>query len=122
MTNSAALRISAFLGALAICLGAFGAHALKSVLERNLTTAIWDKAVVYHLVHAVVLFVLAGRSPVRAGPWLAFLFGIVFFSGSLYLLALTNLPWLGAITPLGGIGFLVGWIWLLICPFAEPRN
>jgi uncharacterized membrane protein YgdD (TMEM256/DUF423 family) len=61
-----------------------------------------------------MLFVLADRAAFQAGPWLCFLAGIVFFSGSLYLLALTNLRWLGAITPIGGISFIVGWLWLAL--------
>jgi len=116
MNNSAALRIAAVLGALAVGLGAFGAHGLKDLLARNGTAAIWEKAVFYHFIHAVMLFTLATRSPVRMGPWLSFLVGIGFFSGSLYLLAFTNVRWLGAITPIGGIGFLVGWLWLAVAP------
>ena len=121
MTNTTALRISAFLAALAIALGAFGAHGLKTVLANNNTAAIWEKAVFYHLIHAVVLFVLAGRSPLHVSPWRVFLVGIGLFSGSLYILALTNLRWLGAITPLGGVSFLVGWIWLLIAPNSKSK-
>ena len=116
MTNSAPLRVAALLGMLAVALGAFGAHSLKDVLLRNQTTALWEKAVFYHFIHALMLFVLAGRAPFRPGPWLCFLVGIVVFSGSLYLLALTNLRWLGAITPIGGISFIVGWLWLALCP------
>jgi uncharacterized membrane protein YgdD (TMEM256/DUF423 family) len=52
----------------------------------------------------------------RVGPWFSFLIGIVVFSGSLYLLAVTNLRWLGAITPIGGISFIVGWLWLALAP------
>jgi uncharacterized membrane protein YgdD (TMEM256/DUF423 family) len=101
---------------LAVALGAFGAHSLKDLLLRNQTAAIWEKAVFYHFIHAVMMFVLAGRTPFKLGPWLCFLAGIVFFSGSLYLLALTNLRWLGAVTPIGGISFIVGWVWLAVCP------
>ena len=114
--NSNFLRIAALLGGLAVGLGAFGAHGLKDLLVRNGTTAIWEKAVLYHFLHAVMLFVLAGRTPLPRGPWLCFLAGIVFFSGSLYLLALTHTAWLGAITPIGGVSFLSGWIWLAFCP------
>ncbi len=121
MTNSTALRVAALLGALAVALGAFGAHGLKDLLARNQTTVIWEKAVLYHFIHAVVLFVLAGRTPLQCGPWFSFLAGIVIFSGSLYLLALTNTRWLGAITPLGGVSFIVGWVWLVICPLANTQ-
>ena len=112
MTNDRALRLAALLGFLAVALGAFGAHGLKNVLARNATTAIWEKAVFYQFVHGVMLFVLAGRPALTRGPWWAFFIGILVFSGSLYLLALTNARWLGAITPFGGISFLTGWLWL----------
>ena len=107
------------MGALAVVLGAFGAHTLKDLLARNNTAAIWEKAVFYHFIHAVMLFVVAGRTPAQTGPWLCFLFGIVLFSGSLYVMALTNLRWLGAITPFGGISFIIGWVWLAVCPLTK---
>jgi uncharacterized membrane protein YgdD (TMEM256/DUF423 family) len=119
MTNSTALRTAAVLGALAVALGAFGAHGLKELLARNNTAALWEKAVFYHFVHAVMLFVLAARTPFPAGPWFSFLAGVLIFSGSLYVLALTNLRWLGAITPFGGASFMVGWVWLAIRPLAK---
>jgi uncharacterized membrane protein YgdD (TMEM256/DUF423 family) len=114
MTNTAAIRIAAAAGLLAVALGAFGAHGLKGVLEQHNTAAIWEKAVFYHLIHAVMLFVLAQRKPVPTGPWASFLAGIVLFSGSLYLLAVTNARWFGAITPMGGMSFIAGWLWLLL--------
>jgi uncharacterized membrane protein YgdD (TMEM256/DUF423 family) len=116
MTNSQATRVAAVLGFLAVVLGASGAHGLNHLLERNQTTAIWEKAVFYQFIHTVVLFVLAGRTPLRMGPWISFLIGIFIFSGSLYVLAITNVKWLGAITPFGGISFLVGWLWLAVAP------
>lgn len=114
MTNTLATRIAAILGFLAVVLGAFGAHGLKDVLTQHATTAIWEKAVLYHFLHAVMMFVLAQRRPVLTGAWLSFFVGIVVFSGSLYLLAVTNARWLGAITPIGGVSFLVGWAWLAV--------
>ena len=124
MSNSTCLRIAALLGVLAVALGAFGAHGLKDLLARNGTSAIWEKAVFYHFIHAVMLYVLATRPPVQTAPWISFLIGIVLFSGSLYLLAILNLRWLGAITPFGGVSFIVGWVWLAICPFTTtpPAN
>ena len=116
MSNSQATRVAAVLGFLAVTLGAFGAHGLKNLLEQNGTTAIWEKAVFYHFIHTVILFVLAGRAPLRMGPWISFLLGIIIFSGSLYVLAITNIKWLGAITPFGGLSFLAGWIWLVVAP------
>jgi uncharacterized membrane protein YgdD (TMEM256/DUF423 family) len=116
MSNTTALRIAAILGGLAVALGAFGAHSLKAVLADHQTTAIWEKAVLYHFLHAVMLFVLAGRVPVRSGPWWCFFCGILIFSGSLYLMAVTNVRWLGAITPIGGVSFIAGWVCLAISP------
>ena len=114
MNQTLATRIAAAMGLLAVVLGAFGAHGLKDLLAQNGTAAIWEKAVFYHLIHAVMLFVLAERKPFRAVAWWSFLVGIFFFSGSLYLLALTNAHWLGAITPIGGVSFVVGWTCLVI--------
>ena len=114
MTNPTATRIAAAAGFLAVVLGAFGAHGLKHLLAGNGTTVIWEKAVFYHFIHAVMLFVLAERKTFPAVAWWSFLAGIVIFSGSLYLLAVTNVHWLGAITPFGGAAFLLGW-GCLIC-------
>ena len=114
MTNTLATRIAALMGLLAVALGAFGAHGLKEILTRNATVGIWEKAVFYHFIHTVMLFVLAGRQPLARLPWFSFLIGILIFSGTLYVLAITNLKWLGAITPLGGVSFMVGWVWLMV--------
>jgi uncharacterized membrane protein YgdD (TMEM256/DUF423 family) len=113
-------RIAAAAGFLAVALGAFGAHGLKTILGQNGTTTVWEKAVFYHLIHAVMLFVIAGRKPFIAGAWWSFLAGIVIFSGSLYLLAVTNWRWLGAVTPAGGLGFLIGWAWLFCSAAKKP--
>jgi uncharacterized membrane protein YgdD (TMEM256/DUF423 family) len=114
MNSTLATRIAAAMGLLAVALGAFGAHGLKDLLAHNGTTAVWEKAVFYHFIHAVMLFVLAERKPFPAVAWWSFLIGIFFFSGSLYLLAITNVLWLGAITPIGGVSFLFGWAWLAL--------
>jgi uncharacterized membrane protein YgdD (TMEM256/DUF423 family) len=108
-----ALRVAAIFGALGVGLGAFGAHGLSALLERNQRVDTWETAVLYHLVHAVVLLALALHSP-RRGPFLCFAIGILIFSGTLYVLSLTNATWLGAITPLGGVAFIVGWVWLAV--------
>ena len=103
------MRLSAILGFLAVALGAFGAHGFQARLAALETTQIWQTASLYHLVHAVVLLVLARDDAARKLSWWAFFIGILVFSGSLYVLALTGQRWLGAVTPLGGIGFLIGW-------------
>jgi uncharacterized membrane protein YgdD (TMEM256/DUF423 family) len=112
MTSVWCLRLAAMNGFLVVALGAFGAHGLKSVLLAQQTLEIWEKAVFYHALHTLVLLVLAQQPVVATGIVVSFLCGILLFSGSLYLLAVTNVRWLGAITPLGGISFLIGWAWL----------
>jgi len=111
------IRIGALLALLGVALGAFGAHALKSHVSAD-AMIIWHTAVFYHLIHAVVIFVLGlyakSSGADLKGPGLFFLTGIFLFSGSLYALTLTGIKPLGAITPLGGLCFLVGWGWLAI--------
>ena len=109
-------RIAAALCFLAVALGAFGAHSLKSTLELRGMLDVWNKAVLYHLIHAVALLVLALYGTVNRGAWWLLFAGILLFSGSLYLMALTNVRWLGAVTPIGGLCFLGGWAWLVIVP------
>lgn len=114
MTSANAFRIAAFLGFLAVALGAFGAHGLKSVLAAHGTLAIWEKASLYHLVHAAVLLFVATRDPFPATAWWLLLAGVVIFSGSLYLLAGMNIRSLGAVTPVGGLCLLAGWLLLAV--------
>src|SRR5438034_11791811 len=110
------IRIAAALCFLAVALGAFGAHSLRSTLELRGMMDVWNKAVFYHFIHAIALLVLALYGTVNRGAWWLFFAGIFLFSGSLYLMALTNLRWLGAATPFGGLRFLVAWGWLIISP------
>lgn len=116
MSSTLPARLSALMGFIGVALGAFGAHGLKPLLVQNGMTDVWEKAVFYHFIHAVMLFVLADRKPFQSGPWWCFVIGIFFFSGSLYTLAVTKILWLGAITPIGGLSFLAGWGWLLFRP------
>jgi uncharacterized membrane protein YgdD (TMEM256/DUF423 family) len=109
-------RIAAALCFLAVALGAFGAHSLKQTLETHGMLDVWNKAVLYHFVHAVALLVLALYGAANRSAWWLLFAGILIFSGSLYVMALTNLRWLGAITPIGGLCFLAGWAWLVIAP------
>jgi uncharacterized membrane protein YgdD (TMEM256/DUF423 family) len=110
MNSQAALRISAVIGFLAVALGAFGAHGLHGLLEKNARLATWETAVLYHLTHAVMMFVITTLRPLRIVAWWLTFAGIVIFSGTLYTLALTNVKWLGAITPVGGVCLLAGWL------------
>ena len=107
-------RVAAISGFLAVALGAFGAHGLKDLLTRYDTTAIWQTAALYHLVHSAVLLFVASREPFPAWAWRLFAAGILVFSGTLYVLSVTNLRWLGAITPLGGLALLGGWLALAL--------
>lgn len=103
------LVIGAVSGFLAIAAGAFGAHALAGLAERYLS--VFKLAAQYQMYHALAL-VLLGLLPASRGSTVAgagFLSGTVIFCGSLYLLALTKAGWWGAITPIGGVLFLIGW-------------
>ncbi len=108
--NRWARLLAGFLGFAGVFSGAFGAHILRGVLMKSGTTEIWRTAVFYHLVHSVVLLVLSGWRPVPRAAYNLILGGVIVFSGSLYALALTDFKWFGAITPLGGLGMLAGWL------------
>ncbi len=112
------IKISGGLGFLGVALGAFGAHALKSRLTPELLHT-WNTAVLYHLIHAIALLSLAlyAKSSGADIRWVGrlFLAGTVLFSGSLYALSLSGIKVLGAITPLGGICFLIGWGLIVFC-------
>ena len=113
MNSTTAARIAAIYGFTAVALGAFGAHGLKNILEANGTTATWQTGALYHLVHAGVLLVVSWRDPLPVWAWRLFAAGMLIFSGTLYLLAVTNVKWLGAITPIGGLCLLGGWLALV---------
>jgi uncharacterized membrane protein YgdD (TMEM256/DUF423 family) len=107
--------------AIAVMLGAFGAHALKEKLSEHYL-AIWETAVQYQMFHALGLIaigILMSSSligPIPQLTWAGWLLlaGIIIFSGSLYILSLTGIGVLGAITPIGGVAFIIGWIMLII--------
>jgi len=108
-------------GLLAVALGAFGAHALKGVLSEY-SAGIWETAVQYQMFHAtglIVIGILMSRNligNVASLKWAGILmnFGIVFFSGSLFVLAVSGIGVLGAITPIGGVLFLTSWLLIMI--------
>lgn len=108
------ITLASLSGMLAVAFGAFGAHALKSRLDEY-ALGVYQTAVQYHFYHSLALLavgVIALSQPqavlLKSSGWLFFL-GILIFSGSLYLLSLTSVKWLGAITPLGGLAFIAGW-------------
>ncbi|MGE3171865.1 MAG: DUF423 domain-containing protein [Planctomycetota bacterium] len=117
------LQAAALLGAAAVLLGAFAAHGLEGRISDQ-ALRWFQTGAHYHGWHALALFGCGllgrtGRTP-RAAAW-AFVAGIALFSGSLYAMALTDARWLGAVTPLGGTAFVVGWLLLLPCCRA-PRT
>jgi len=128
MASGKLFRISAALGVTGISLGAFGAHALKERLTVSGMLDPWHTAVQYHLIHAVAYLVIAALASV-SGPararalervGLYWLLGIIFFSGSLYWIALGAPRWVGPITPLGGLSFIIGWIMLAFVKSENP--
>lgn len=131
MKAKASLISAAISGFSAVALGAFGAHGLKTILSPKLMAA-WQTAVQYHLVHSAVLLILAFSLlslslPAQADKWLKhsanmMLAGILLFSGSLYLMALTGIRPLGMITPIGGISWLIGWGFLLLAALKLPQT
>ena len=117
------LFLAALNGALAVLAGAFAAHGLKALLDAE-ALAIFETGARYQMYHALAmgLAALAGRGPARGAASLAaglFLAGIILFSFSLYLLALTNMPALGFVTPLGGLAFLAGWAALAVAALRQ---
>jgi uncharacterized membrane protein YgdD (TMEM256/DUF423 family) len=110
--------LGCFFAFLAVAAGAFGAHALRARLSPDMLT-VWETAARYQMYHALGLLGVAlmldrwpGAGAVAAG-W-GFVIGIVIFSGSLYLLSISGVRWLGAVTPLGGLAFLGGWMFLAV--------
>jgi uncharacterized membrane protein YgdD (TMEM256/DUF423 family) len=105
--------VGAFLGGLAVILGAFGAHALRDKVSLP-DIEVWKTGVLYHMLHAIALLGLAlydKKGSYRTVCWL-WIAGITIFSGSLYVLALTQVKILGAITPIGGLCLIIGWFML----------
>ena len=132
--------IAAISGALAVAIGAFGAHGLDTVLaepglhgDEGLPADLivkridqFNVGVKYHLVHTVALMALAainfGSRRIRmVAAWLLAA-GIILFSGSLYALVLTNTPWLGAITPIGGLSWIAAWVALILVAVSKTAE
>ena len=117
------LQLAGISGAIAVGLGAFGAHSLEALLIQNGRLDTFQTAVNYHFYHTLALFgigVLASVKPDWKGisfPAWSMVLGILIFSGSLYVLSLTGITWLGAITPLGGLAFILGWSSLVYLSF-----
>jgi uncharacterized membrane protein YgdD (TMEM256/DUF423 family) len=114
------LAAAGLFGFTGVALGAFGAHALKTILT-DAGSGWWQTGVEYHLLHAAALLALAWAPGKRMLAAWSFGAGIVLFSGSLYLMALTGWTGLGIVTPVGGVAFLVGWGCLFFSGLAKPR-
>ncbi|MEC7095426.1 MAG: DUF423 domain-containing protein [Pseudomonadota bacterium] len=112
--RSSFIVIACLLGLMAVALGAFGAHALSSSIPES-RQATWATAVDYHMFHVLGMLALAAVFRGAQSPWVvraqtSFVMGIVLFSGSLYALVLLDIPALGAVTPFGGLCFMLGWL------------
>ena len=110
LTRALALRLTAILGALGVILGAFGAHGLEETLIANGHLEHWKTATMYHLIHAVALLGLCALPRFGAVAWSLMFGGVLFFSGSLYVLSLADQTWLGAVAPVGGTLLIAGWL------------
>jgi uncharacterized membrane protein YgdD (TMEM256/DUF423 family) len=120
--------VGAWALALAVMIGAFGAHGLRGRLD-DYSMNIYERAVFYHFVHALGILIVAALAAVgvlsrRATDWICGLLaaGIVLFSGSLYALALSGQRALGAITPFGGVSFIAAWVVLAITAARPPKS
>ena len=122
LTTKLFLMLGSANAMLAVIFGAFGAHALKNRLDENLLK-VFHTGVEYHFYHAlglILIGILSLQIPatnlIKSSGWMMFA-GIILFSGSLYLLSILNLRWLGMITPLGGLLFILSWLCLFIAVY-----
>ncbi|KYG78939.1 DUF423 domain-containing protein [Roseivirga echinicomitans] len=119
MSAKTVLILAGIFGMLSVAIGAFGAHALESTLTANNRLDTFETGVKYQFYHTLALLVLGFlminyQSNYFGYAAICFVAGIFIFSGSLYTLSLTNVTWLGAITPIGGLGFIMGWLFLVL--------
>jgi uncharacterized membrane protein YgdD (TMEM256/DUF423 family) len=125
--NRTFIRVAALLGLTGVALGAFGAHGLAAVLEANGRAATFDTATQYHLIHALALLAAAWRDEQHPNQWTRragwlFIIGVILFSGSLYLLAIFNLRFMGAVAPFGGLALMAGWACLGWSAWQSPKT
>ena len=117
MNGRARIRLAAaVLGLLGVTFGAFGAHGISDPAAK----AWMQTGATYQLAHVLAAWLAVGLTRPATGAGVAFLAGTVLFSGSLYAMALGGPRWLGAVTPLGGVAFLVGWAWLAVAAARQP--
>jgi uncharacterized membrane protein YgdD (TMEM256/DUF423 family) len=119
---STIIKTAAIFGALAVGIGAFGAHGLKPMLESAGRLETFETAVKYHFYHSLALLALGIWTSLKPQlnrsslSYWGFTIGIIIFSGSLYTLCISGVTWLGAITPFGGVALIVGWLGLWLVP------
>lgn len=120
MNGNRIIKTAAVFGMLAVGIGAFGAHGLKEILTETGKLETFETAVKYHFYHSLAIF-LIGILALMKPSWkklrpaaILMIIGILIFSGSLYVLSLTGITWLGAITPLGGLAFIAGWVMIFL--------
>lgn len=116
--NKTGLIAGGILGLLTVVIGAFGAHALKNILIENGTLSTFETGVKYQFYHAIALLIAGILAEKISKSWMkravySFIYGIILFSGSLYVLSLSRLSFLGAITPVGGVLLIGGWVCML---------
>lgn len=119
MTAKLVLTIASISGIISVGLGAFGAHALKSRLEETGLLSTYQTAVQYQFYHTLALLLIGVLMLKMESQWLtlssyAMIAGLILFSGSLYFLCFSSMKWLGIVTPFGGLGFILGWFFLLL--------
>lgn len=119
MTQNQWLRVAGLIGFWGVAMGAFGAHVLSGYMAEP-SLEVYDVGVRYHIIHSLAMLALSARPSSSAFPvaytracW-AWLVGIILFSGSLYLLSITTVKWMGMITPFGGVALLLGWLVLVV--------
>jgi uncharacterized membrane protein YgdD (TMEM256/DUF423 family) len=120
MNGKKLIQIASIFGAIAVGIGAFGAHGLKDILAETGRLETFETAVKYHFYNSLALLII-GILFLFKPDWkqlklagILMMIGILIFSGSLYILSLTGITWLGAITPLGGVAFILGWAFLFL--------
>ena len=119
------MKIGICFSLLSVIIGAFGAHGIKDSLIKNDTVDVFNTSVKYHIFHSLAILITAILQLLgylnSTIPIISFIIGILLFSGSLYILSYTGIKWLGAITPIGGIFFIIGWITLFIFLRSVPH-
>jgi uncharacterized membrane protein YgdD (TMEM256/DUF423 family) len=121
------LKIAGIFGFLGVSAGAFGAHALKDMLNERAMTQTWQTAVLYTLIHTCSLLIIGLLDGINSSRWInraghCWMIGVLLFSGSLYGLALGGPRFLGPITPLGGLFLLAGWLCVFVAAMKAKTN